>query len=101
MEGSKFQPSRCGLGRRSRSKRLVVESPSHAETSPQFLRIRDARGWERLVQRRAEDDHSGIGNKPAWHWFHQYRRPESFFEVPPAAAVALQQLVGFLGSPSA
>src|SRR5208282_3997307 len=43
----------------------------------------------------------GVESKPASHWSHQYRRPESFLEVPPAAAVAFQQFVGLLRSPCA
>src|SRR5258705_416687 len=75
--------------------------PTRPEIALRFHQAPDVRGWERRVPRPTENVHSEVGNKPAWHWSHQYRRPESFFEVPPAAAVAFEKFVGLLRSPGA
>jgi hypothetical protein len=76
----------------------VVEPFRNSETmSPNSL-------YSRLGNTRSEtkeDRHSGVENRPVERWFHQYRRPESFLEVPPAPAVALQQFIGLFRSPGA
>src|SRR5579872_4960973 len=63
--------------------------------------VRCARGWETRAPTPVADVRSVVENKPASHWYHQYRRPESFLEVPPTAPVPFQQFLGLLRSPGA
>src|SRR6266576_5503171 len=101
MEDWKFPPAHCVPGLRFQSMPPPAEYPTRPGTGPRFHQAPDGHDWERRVPRLSENAHSEVGSKPAWHWSHQYRRPESFFEVPPAAAVAFEKFVGLLRSPGA
>src|ERR1700757_3256400 len=100
MEDWKFPHARCARGPRFQSMPPPDACPTRPGTALRFHQAPDVRDWERRVPRLAGSAHYEVGNKPAWHWSHQYRRPESFFEVPPAAAVAFEKFVGLLRSPS-
>src|SRR6202008_1717586 len=101
MEDWKFPRVRCARGPRFQSMPPPDACPTRPGTALRFHQAPDVRDWERRVPRLAGSAHYEVGNKPAWHWSHQYRRPESFFEVPPAAAVAFEKFVGLLRSPGA
>src|ERR1700731_4502382 len=101
MEDWKFRRAHYEPARQFQSTPYRAGLRNPAETSKRFRQVRCNPGWEKRARKSAGDVHSGAGSMPVERWFPQYRRPESFLEVPPAPAVALHQFVGFFRSPTA
>src|SRR5579872_2584784 len=101
MASLRLPRAHCALARQFRSKPLPDETRIRLQIYLRFRRVPNIDGWEKRRPTPFELCRWQHRRKPTGCWYLLCRRPGSSFEIPPPAAIVLQQLVSFFRPPRA